>query len=578
MAKTTTGTKVKAVVNNASVFDKINHYLEKNETIYFWGILITGLVLALMSFNARISEAHDDSLYIEAAYRYIHEFPNYYYTANAPMYPMFLSLLTLLFGTNLIYFKLFSVLFYVLGAVFYYKALDKKVPELLKFFVYTFLCINYLVLYYASQTFSEAFYMLIQAIFFYYFSKYNFSETPITTDIKADWRKWLTIGLLMMLLTLAKNILVFGIGAIFLYYLFKKEWKKAVYAMVSFGIFKLLFEFIKNLVWGKSAVQYASQMTLLLNKDPYDSSKGQEDVAGFIGRFFDNIALYVGKRFYQIIGFYSEDFMYSKVIEKDGQMVQAHNNTIYLFLALIIFGLTFFGLYKALKNKKDLVFFLVLFAGTICFGTFVVLQARWDQARFILVHMPALLLGIGYGLYVYFKTSEFKQRIFVGIILLMIGSFAISSCKRAFGNVNTAVRNLKGDIYYGYTPDWRNYLELSAYCKDSLPENSYVAARKAPMSFVYAKGKHFYPVYSVIAKDPKTQQSNPDSALAIFQKNHVTHLLIASLRINPKQNTGDVINTLHNIAAPIMQKYPQKLVLVKQIGMTEPAYLYEIKY
>jgi hypothetical protein len=105
-----------------------------------------------------------------------------------------------------------------------------------------------------------------------------------------------------------------------------------------------------------------------------------------------------------------------------------------------------------------------------------------------------------------------------------------------------------------------------------------VACRKAPMSFVYARGKHFYPIYSVIAKDTATQQSNPDSALAIFKRNKVTHLLIASIRLNPKQNTGEIINTLHNIAGPIVQKYPEKLKLVKQIGDSEPAYIYEIRY
>ncbi|MGZ3919053.1 MAG: hypothetical protein ACXVC7_02115 [Bacteroidia bacterium] len=98
------------------------------------------------------------------------------------------------------------------------------------------------------------------------------------------------------------------------------------------------------------------------------------------------------------------------------------------------------------------------------------------------------------------------------------------------------------------------------------------------MSFVYARGRHFYPIYNVIAKDPATNQSNPDSALAIFRKNNVTHLLIASLRIDPSKNTGDIINTMHNIAAPIVQKYPAKLQLVKTIGDTEPEYLYEIKY
>jgi hypothetical protein len=575
MAKTTTSKNTNTAPSNA--LDRFNAYLEKNEKTLFWGILVLGITLAFMSFNARMSEAHDDSLYIEAGYKYVHEFPNYYYTSNAPMYPMFLALLTMAFGTNLVYFKLFSILFYAIGAVIFYKALDKKVKPIIKFFVYTYLCVNYLILYFASQTFSEAFYMLMQAIFFYYFTKYNFSENPIGTDLKKDWKKWMLLGFLMMILTIAKNILIFGIIAIILFYIIKKEWKKAAFALGFFGLFKVLYEVIKNFIWGKSAIQYQSQMGILFNKDPYDASKGQEDLMGFFGRFTDNIAIYVGKRFYQIIGFFDEEFLYKKVVEQDGQLIETSNNTIYFFFAFIILGLTFFGLYKAFKNKNDLVLFFLLFAGTICFGTFFVLQARWDQPRFIMVHMPALLLGISYGLYAYFEKTT-NQMVFIGLVAVISISFVMSSGKRAVKNLPIATKNLKGDIYYGYTPDWQNYLKLSAYCKDSLPENSLVAARKAPMSFVYAKGKHFYPIYSVIAKDPQTQQSNPDSALAIFKRNKVTHLLIASLRINPLKNTGDVINTLHNIAGPIMQKYPQKLVLVKEIGFSEQAYLYEIKY
>jgi hypothetical protein len=196
MAKSTTSKNTASISKNStSVIDRLNANLEKNEKIYFWGILILGITLAFMSFNARMSEAHDDSLYIEAGYKYVHEFPNYYYTSNAPMYPMFLALLTIAFGTNLVYFKLFSILFYALGAVIFYKALDKKVSPILKFFVFTYLCINYLILYFASQTFSEAFYMLMQATFFYFFTKYNFGENPITTDIKTDWKKMVSVRL-----------------------------------------------------------------------------------------------------------------------------------------------------------------------------------------------------------------------------------------------------------------------------------------------------------------------------------------------------------------------------------------------
>lgn len=558
-----------------SIYDRLTNKLSEKKTFYI--ILFSGIILSLINFNARVSEAHDDSLYIEAAYKYVHEFPNYYYTSNAPMYPMFLAVLTMLFGTNLIIFKIFSLLFFIIGAVLYYKAIDKKVPEILKYFIFTFICINHLMLYFSSQTFSEAFYMLIQAIFFYFFCNYNFGENPISDNLKVDYKRWLVLGLLMMLLTLAKNILIFGIAAIAVFYFFRKEYKKLAIAMASFGIFKFLYEFIKGKVWGESAIQYKSQMSILLNKDPYDATQGQEDFAGFIGRFVDNIGLYLGKRFYQILGFMDEHFVGRDMIEQNGEMI-AKTSPLLNFLSIIVLVLTFYGLYKAIKNKQHLISFLVLFAGTISFGTFFVLQARWDQPRLILVHMPALLLGISYGLYELLKKDNFNQRLFVGLMLLIVGSMFISSFSRGVKNIPIVTKNLKGDIYYGYTPDWQNYLKISAWCADSLPETSLIACRKAPMSFVYGKGKHFFPVYSVFGRDPNTNQSNPDSALAIFKRNKVTHVLLASLRIDPTKNTGEIINTLHNIVYPIGQKYPEKLRLVKTIGETEEATLYEIKY
>jgi len=106
-------------------YDKLNATLEAKKTPIFWFILILGIVIALLSFNARITEANDDAMYIEAGYKYVHEFPHFYYTANAPLYSMFLAILTLFFGINLIVFKLFSILFFALGAAIFYKAMDK---------------------------------------------------------------------------------------------------------------------------------------------------------------------------------------------------------------------------------------------------------------------------------------------------------------------------------------------------------------------------------------------------------------------------------------------------------------------
>jgi len=64
--------------------------------------------------------------------------------------------------------------------------------------------------------------------------------------------------------------------------------------------------------------------------------------------------------------------------------------------------------------------------------------------------------------------------------------------------------------------------------------------------------------------------------LAFFADKGVTHLMLGSLRSNPKENNGQIINTVHNIAQPIMEKYPNKLKLVHTEGFSEPTYLFEI--
>ncbi len=71
--------------------------------------------------------------------------------------------------------------------------------------------------------------------------------------------------------------------------------------------------------------------------------------------------------------------------------------------------------------------------------------------------------------------------------------------------------------------------------------------------------------------------SHPDTVLALFRDNKVTHVMLGSLRRNPNKVDGYIINTLHRMLQPVAQKYPEKVRLVKQIGDTEPAYLYEIR-
>jgi hypothetical protein len=250
---------------------------------------------------------------------------------------------------------------------------------------------------------------------------------------------------------------------------------------------------------------------------------------------------------------------------------------------LIVITLLVIGFVKALRSKNRPLFFSVLLMTSIVFITFVILQARWDQPRLIMIHVPIILITILFGLYQLVKKSAYAQNIFVVISVILISSSFISSTKKSADNIPVVLKNLKGDKYYGYTPDWANFFKMGEWCSTNLPDTALVASRKASMSFIYGNGKKFFPVYKVVALDTTTGYSFPDSVLMYFKKNKVTHVLLASLRRDPSKADGNIINTLHRMLEPVSKKYPEKLRMIHQIpapdqAQIEPAYLYQITY
>ena len=543
--------------NDKTLFDKFENWAEINNKKILLGFLCLSLLFSVLLFNARISEAHDDALYLEGGWRYVHEFPNYFYTQNAPLYVMFLGLMTKIFGFKLLLFKLINVVFNFFAVYFFYKAFYKRIPFFVLIPVMVFVSCNHLIQYYASMTFTEAFYLFLQSLFFYFFFKLYDSLQKEVNGMK-HLKQFALVGLFAFLIAACKSVAIVGVPALILFFLLEKQWKNASLALGSYLIFKIPYEIIVKLIWG-SQNQFAGQSKILLLKDPYDRAAGNDDVAGFIGRFFDNSNLYLSKRFFQLLGFRDEN-----------------STDIYSLLTFIVVAVTLFALFKVFKqNNKPMVFF-GLFTGAQLLLSFLILQARWDQPRIVLICMPIMLILMYNFFYSSVKKSSMGQSIYLVIILIVCSSTLISSFKRASVNYPIVKKNFAGNIFYGYTPDWQNFLKCSRWCADSLPQNTLVASRKAPMSFVYGNGKKFFPIYSVIKRDSVSSQSNADSALAYFKVNGVTHIMVGSLRINPLQNTGDVINTVHNIVQPIMTKYPNKLKLIHTEGSSEESYVFEI--
>ena len=278
-----------------------------------------------------------------------------------------------------------------------------------------------------------------------------------------------------------------------------------------------------------------------------------------------------GKRFFELLGFRSENPQAMQTVQGFEKLKGE-----YSMVAFIVVVVVLFSLFKVFKQKNKPLVFFGLFTGAQLLLSFVILQARWDQPRIILICMPIMLILIYNLFYSSVKKTGMGQLIYIAIVGIISSSILLASIKRGSANIPIVKKNFAGNIFYGYTPDWQNFLKCSKWCADSLPPNTLVASRKAPMSFVYANGKKFFPIYSVIKKDSLTNQSNPDSALAFFNEKGVTHIMLASLRINPNENSGQVINTLHNIAQPIMEKYPNKLKLIHTEGLSEQTYLFEI--
>ena len=124
-------------------------------------------------------------------------------------------------------------------------------------------------------------------------------------------------------------------------------------------------------------------------------------------------------------------------------------------------------------------------------ATFLVMQTSWDQWRLIINIFPLILLAIFGGLYYSFKSKSLRSLQFAIPLLVIVLFFTTFS--RTTSHVKTQkeilAKNLKGDMLYGYSPDWVNYIQMSKWVAANTPENVNTAVRKSNISFIYTNRK-----------------------------------------------------------------------------------------
>ncbi|MGP8216989.1 MAG: hypothetical protein ACLQQ4_15585 [Bacteroidia bacterium] len=551
----------KEAAKTFTLFENLDNWFDKRAKPIATIIFICSALFSVLLFQARMDIGGDDSAYLQRAYDFVHKgiFPAF----QGPLYPMVLSIFIAPFGINIILLKSLSLIFNIIGLYFFYKAFKGRIPSFIFYPVFFIAAINSYILNFASLTYNEAFFMCIQYIFFYYFFiLIDKLKEEGASSIKENYRNWLMPGLLIFSLILTRNIAITCLGGIVLFFILNKQYLNSIYIVGAFLVFELPMLLIQKLLL-HSESQWASQGGILLLKDPYDASKGKENLSGFFSRFFQNCDIYVSKRFFEILGFRSEEGVKSyKPFEPD--------NLNWFVLLLII--LVVFIIYRLVKSKNKYMLVTFLYALSISATSFFVLQTRWDQPRLIMVYVPAFLMAIFYAFYDLFKKGPWGLQF---LLFATIGVFTFAgvgaTLSKAKKNMPILKKNLEGDILYGYTPDWVNYLKMSRWCADSLPKDANIAARKAPMSFIYANGKEFFPVYKVYS-------TNADSLLAYFKTNKVNYIMLPNLRITPDKNTGEIITTMQYMIKPIYDKYPQRLRFIHREGTDEVTDLYQILY
>ena len=525
-------------------------FFEKRQDQVFYFSAAIFLILSLLSFDAKLSIGGDDASYIVRALRFIKEgtFP----TFQGPLYPIFLSPFVALFGIKVNLLKLVSVALGLAFVIMLYYSLRKRVNVVLLSLTMLYTAFNSYLIYYSSQTYNEIFHLFMECLFIYFFFAFLEKLGDEDSNVRRDWKNWLLIGFLALLVTLSKNIGLAIALAIPLYFVLRRQFMAAISFIASYGILFAVYRFVRDMIWTVES-PFSKQGNVFLYKDPYNFSKGKENMWGYLERLYDNTHIYLSKNLMKILHIRDTDVT-SKI-----ELIS------YIVVALMIFALL-----RSYKKNRE-IFFISLFTWITLGVTFIILQARWDSDRLVILVVPFMVLILIYAL---MQIMDMVGKRFLSIaVYILLSLLLVKNLSASFKKVDilTMKKNLRGERYHGYTPDWENYLKMSEWVTENLPEGSVVGVRKQTLSIIFANSLNFHSIARVPSDDA-------DSLLNKLRDNHVTHIIIASLRRNPKVRSEYTINTVKRYASIIEQKYPGTFREVYRIGGSEEARLYEIRY
>jgi hypothetical protein len=469
---------ISAKNENFDLLNKSDSFFEKYEKIFLWISLALGAIISFLMFDCKVSLSGDDSDYIINAQKFIKHF--IYPEGRGALYPIAISPF-LIGGLNLILLKSLSAVFILLSMWLMYKTFRGRIPA--SVLMPALLIINVCphIFFYASHTYSEPFFMLIQSLFIYlFFNYFRNGEQTSSLPLKTNWKKFLFIGFCFLAMGLTRTIGYAVMGVILLYFCFQKQWKNLLYSFVASGLVFVLFSIIKKVVWPESGAAY--NINNYLAKNFYSIEQGMEDLPGFINRLIVNSHIYLSGYLYKFMGVRSSsDFLLNNI--------PALTITTYIL---------FFGCIIITYKKNKPLFFAGLYVGVMNFASFILLQTVWAQDRLIMIYYPLILLFLLGGIYYLLKNNILKKLAWIYpliLIILFIGT-TIHLKIKVGQNLPVLQQNLLGNDLYGLTPDWENFVKMSRWANDNIDKEAVIVSRKPSISYIYT-GREFYGFFNI---------------------------------------------------------------------------------
>ncbi|MCX6122919.1 MAG: glycosyltransferase family 39 protein [Ignavibacteriales bacterium] len=535
-----------------TAYDRLNRWFEKNNYRWLVGMLAIGLIASILSFDIKPSVDGDDTSYVLSAMRIVHsgQLPLGFRT---PGYPIVLSLFIWMFGVNLVMLKATSLLFFLCIIVSLFYVFRNRLQPILLSSLLLLVAINPFMLKYSHQTFSEILFtlLLVWAIHFILLA----NERKATKYV-------LIAGIITMACFYVRTAGATIAGVALLFFAYQRHWKQlVVYLILCAALYSPMK--IYELTSGSSAFGQAS---VLMLKNPYNTTEGSETVSGFIDRFINNIFNHANYQLPSTLGIP----MPQELSVANGQFIPNASAFFGILVSIILLA----GCIVPIVSKpKSMLAFLGFFVVAYVVFISVALQNIFATPRMLIPIIPYLIIGTLEGFSILGNrwakvkdaeavSTRAKTLIFIAVIGLTFAN--IVGAKQSIDeNYPILKANIGGNELAGFTEDWTNYIRASLWIKAHLPmQSTGIICRKPELFLLYAGNYNVYGTY-------KIDQTNPDSIIAKWKSLNMTHLLYDDFQWT---------STLRRYVQLVAEKYPLMFEMGHQEGSHYPSYVFRINY